>query len=109
MAESFEIPTTNIFKFNIPFSGGGYMRLLPLKLLKKIIEEMENKKNPIFFYLHPFELSKKKILKKNIPIHTLLRMSIGRAEMSKKLYNLVYFMKNRGWKFKTFKELQQNG
>ena len=70
---------------------------------------MENKKNPIFFYLHPFELSKKKIIKKNIPIHTLLRMSIGRAEMSKKLYNLVYFMKNRGWKFKTFKELQQNG
>jgi len=104
----FEIPTTTIFKFNIPFSGGGYIRLLTLGLLKKIIIEMENKKNPIFFYFHPFELSKKKIIKKNIPIHSLLRMTIGRTEMNKKLYNLISFMKNRGWKFKTFRELQQN-
>jgi polysaccharide deacetylase family protein (PEP-CTERM system associated) len=104
----FEIPTTSIFKFNIPFSGGGYIRLLNLRLLKKIIIEMEIKKNPIFFYFHPFELSKKKIIRKNIPLHILLRMSIGRTEMSKKLYNLIYFMKSRGWEFKTFRELQQD-
>ena len=104
----FEIPTTNILQLNIPFSGGGYIRLLPLKVLKKIIIEMEKKKDPIFFYFHPFEFSKKKLLKKNIPLHILFRMSIGRKDLDKKLYNLICFMKNRGWKFKTFRELQQN-
>ena len=67
-----------------------------------------NKNNPIFFYFHPFEFSNKEIIKKNIPIKTLIRMSIGRKGMKKKLFNLIYFMKNRGWNFKTFKEIQEN-
>lgn len=104
----FEIPTTSLFKFNIPFSGGGYIRLLNLKILKKIIVEMEIKNSPIFFYFHPFEFSKKKILKKNIPIPTLIRMSIGRSGVRKKLFDLLLFMKTRGWRFKTFKEIQEN-
>ena len=104
----FEIPTTNVFKFNIPFSGGGYIRLLSLKILKKIIIEIKNKNNPIFFYFHPFEFSNNKIIKKNIPIKTLIRMSIGRKGVQRKLFNLIYFMKSRGWNFKTFKEIQEN-
>lgn len=104
----FEIPTTKIFGFNFPFSGGGYIRLLSLKILKKIIMEMENKKNPVFFYFHPFEFSNKKIIKKNIPIKTLIRMSIGRKGVQRKLFNLICFMKSRGWNFKTFQEIQQN-
>ena len=69
---------------------------------------MENKNYPIFFYFHPFEFSNKKILKKNIPIKTLIRMSIGRKSVQKKLFNLINFMKSRGWNFKTFKEIKEN-
>jgi len=103
----FEIPTYKILGQNIPFSGGGYLRFLPEFLIEKIIIEKEKEKVPIFFYIHPFEFSNKKIKRSEIGIKNYLRMNVGRKEMHKKFLNIINFMISRNWKFTTFKNLYE--
>jgi hypothetical protein len=43
-------------KWNVPFSGGGYFRLLPYRVTKKFFESFNRKAGPVVFYLHPWEL-----------------------------------------------------
>ncbi|MEW9054028.1 MAG: polysaccharide deacetylase family protein, partial [Neobacillus sp.] len=50
-----EIPTVKIFKYNIPISGGGYIRLFPLWLLKLLIKKYQKNEDNFLLYLHPFE------------------------------------------------------
>lgn len=51
-------PTTyRIFGQNIPVAGGGYMRLFPLKALKKAIRDINTKEGKsAVLYLHPWEV-----------------------------------------------------
>ena len=42
-----------IFGINISFPGGGYLRIVPIKLIKKCAQ---NSKNPIIFYIHPRDI-----------------------------------------------------
>lgn len=53
-----EIPisTLKIFGHNIPFSGGGYFRLLPYGLIKRGIKNINKENKPVIVYLHPWEL-----------------------------------------------------
>lgn len=101
----FEIPTVNLFNKNIPFSGGGYLRLFNFGLIKYFINILEENHSPLFMYLHPYEFSSKKIQKKNIKILDLIRMSVGKKNSCKKLSLVLNYMLKRGWEFKTFKEI----
>ncbi|MFH1593710.1 MAG: XrtA system polysaccharide deacetylase [Candidatus Omnitrophota bacterium] len=53
-----EIPisTMRLLGQNIPFSGGGYFRLLPYWLVKKGIEALNKENQPAIVYLHPWEI-----------------------------------------------------
>lgn len=102
----FELPTANFFNFGkVPFSGGGYLRIFNTFFIKRFIKKMEFENSPIFFYLHPFEFSKKKIPMKNIPIKSLIRMNIGRKNVNNKFNEIILYMKKEGWKFETFKSI----
>ena len=103
----FEIPTHKVLGKDIPFSGGGYLRVLPEFLIKKIIKEKEKEQVPIFFYIHPFEFSNKEIKKSEIGITNYLRMNVGRQNMQKKFLNILDFMISRNWKFTTFRNLYE--
>jgi len=103
----FELPTFRLFNKKIPFSGGGYLRILPEVIIKKIIIEKEKENEPIFFYIHPFEFSKINIKSSKIGIKNYLRMNIGRASMPNKLDNILKFMTGRGWNFTTFQNLHE--
>ena len=51
-----EIRTFNI-RYRMPFSGGGYLRLLPLWIIKKAIRFLnESEKIPSVLYFHPWEI-----------------------------------------------------
>jgi len=103
----FEIPTFRLFNKKIPFSGGGYLRILPEVIIKKIIIEKEKKNEPIFFYIHPFEFSKINIRFLKIGVKNYLRMNIGRANMPNKFDNILKFMIGRRWNFTTFRNLYE--
>jgi polysaccharide deacetylase family protein (PEP-CTERM system associated) len=51
----FPISTCEIHGTRIPFSGGGYFRLLPARLVAGITTRMNRKNHPVVIYLHPWE------------------------------------------------------
>ncbi len=55
-----EIPisTVKIVGKNIPFSGGGYLRLLPYRLIRWAAKQVNREGYPVVIYLHPWEFDK---------------------------------------------------
>ena len=104
----FELPTIKFLNQTIPFSGGGYIRLFPLYILKKFIMQKELAEEPIFMYLHPFEFSKNKIKFNQLSKKNYFRMNIGRYSLPKKFLRLIEFMSRRGWKFRRFKDIYED-
>lgn len=53
-----ELPssTFRIFGRTVPFGGGGYLRLYPVALTRKLMESYERDREPGMIYLHPYEV-----------------------------------------------------
>jgi len=53
----FPISTAKVLGRNFPVAGGGYFRLLPYWLTRKLLHQInEKEKQPFIFYLHPWEI-----------------------------------------------------
>lgn len=53
--KEFPISTVNLFGQNLPFSGGGYLRLLPYFILRNCARSINTQGQPINVYMHPWE------------------------------------------------------
>ena len=53
--KEFPISIYEIFGRHIPFSGGGYFRLLPTKFIAHMAKTLNTQGYPIIMYLHPWE------------------------------------------------------
>ena len=54
----FEVPPST-YKWaglTIPIAGGGYFRLFPYRVLKRLLQRVERQGHPLIMYLHPWEL-----------------------------------------------------
>ncbi len=51
----FPLSTVRILGQNIPFSGGGYFRLLPYRFVKWAINKINLEGHPVNIYVHPWE------------------------------------------------------
>ncbi len=53
-----ELPplTTRVLRTNVPMGGGGYLRLLPARLVGRAVSAACRKGHPAMIYLHPWEL-----------------------------------------------------
>jgi polysaccharide deacetylase family protein (PEP-CTERM system associated) len=51
----FPLSTVRILGQNIPFSGGGYFRLLPYRFVKWAIKKINLEGHPVNIYVHPWE------------------------------------------------------
>lgn len=51
----FPMSTIRIMGVNFPFSGGGYMRLLPPSFVSRAIETVNRRGQPVIVYVHPWE------------------------------------------------------
>ena len=58
-----ELPMTTAFFLNkqLPVSGGGYMRLMPEPLIKKVFKTIDAKNKDSMIYMHPYEFDTKSI------------------------------------------------
>lgn len=101
----FQIPTTKLLGFEIPFSGGGYLRLIPWFFFKRIFKSEISKKKEYQVFLHPFELYSGEF---NLPIKvnllSKLRFNINRRRNIYKVERLIKIAKDKGYTFKTMKE-----
>ncbi len=48
--------TIRIAGRNIPFSGGGYLRILPYGIIRRWIKAINQQGKPVIVYIHPWEL-----------------------------------------------------
>jgi peptidoglycan/xylan/chitin deacetylase (PgdA/CDA1 family) len=55
----YEISTWEIGGFSVPYSGGGYLRLIPEFLLKRLFVK-ELKRDHVIHYMHPYEIDQER-------------------------------------------------
>jgi polysaccharide deacetylase family protein (PEP-CTERM system associated) len=54
----FEIPMScaQLLGHRIPCSGGGYFRIFPYSVTRRLIQKCNEQKRPVVFYMHPWEV-----------------------------------------------------
>lgn len=101
----FEIPTSKIGKYNLPISGGGYLRLLPYPIISFLIKKHIRNNESFLLYLHPFELTDIELpFPKEVPMIDRFRASVGRKGNLKKLERILVLLQKEGVQFSTFEQ-----
>jgi hypothetical protein len=54
--KEFPICAGRILGCNIPFSGGGYLRLLPYPVIHRMFKDMNRRGIPVVTYIHPRDI-----------------------------------------------------
>ena len=103
----FALSTEKFLKKDIAVSGGGWIRLLPWQfLMEPLIKKYVSSNSSYFLYIHPFELSKRKMPSvANTGILTNIRARKGLGSVDKKIEELVRILRDNGFTFGTFREL----
>lgn len=52
----FPLPTVSMWGRRLPFGGGGYFRLYPLRLTEALIRATNKAGDPCMLYIHPYEI-----------------------------------------------------
>ncbi len=105
----FEVTTVKFYKFSIPISGGGYIRILPWFLYKFLLKKYLSTGKFYTFYIHPFELSNKKIsLPKEVSFMNRFRFHYNRKKTYRRIEKTISLLKEYGYSFHTFSELTTN-
>jgi polysaccharide deacetylase family protein (PEP-CTERM system associated) len=52
----FPLATVELLGRRFPFGGGGYFRLYPLFLTRRLIARVNRRGHPVMFYIHPYEV-----------------------------------------------------
>ncbi len=86
-----ELPmsTVKIFNKAFPFGGGGYFRLFPFFLTKFFLRSSNSQNRPMNFYLHPYEIGKKVVNIKEIPLLRKFRTYYGVSGVENKISKLL--------------------
>ena len=102
----FEVSTVKFFNFRIPISGGGYIRILPWFVYKFLLKKYLKTGKFYTFYIHPFELSNRKIsLPKEVSIFNRFRFHYNRRKTYQRIEKTISLLKRYGYSFHTFSEL----
>ncbi len=88
----------NFFNMRICFSGGSYLRLWPMFMIKRGFRKYFYKKEPVVVYIHPWEFNKDQP-KRNIPIKQKILQSPFLYTTEKKIIELL-----RNYKFYSIKD-----
>lgn len=84
------IPTTLIAGKSIPIGGGGFFRLYPYWLTKKLITQFVSKHNqPYSFYFHPWELDPAQPRVDDAPFKSKFRHYLNLNSVDRKLSSLL--------------------
>ncbi len=102
----FGLPNQEIFGQPFPIGGGGYVRLSNWDFVKSLIEQYIRRNNYYVFYLHPFELTTKKIpLLKHLKWYDHFYLHYGIGHYRRKVEYIIHMLKKYGYEFVTFEGL----
>lgn len=105
----FQVSTLSVTGRQVPVSGGGYLRIFPWMVMKRLVKRYLMHQQLYVLYIHPFETSSH--LKPNLPQGTSrasrFRFSHGQAGVLPKLDALIRMLKEHGFEFSTFSALRE--
>lgn len=86
-----EVPlsTIRLAGQNVPFGGGGYLRLYPMAVTKMLFRFKNRRKVPCVLYMHPFEMGKVVPRIKEIGLRRKFRTYVGVRTAKNKLRCLL--------------------
>lgn len=104
----FEVSTTRLGRHTIPISGGGYLRLLPWRVMHRLLTRYLEHESLFVLYIHPFELSRQADprLPDGTGWPTRVRFSRGRSHTEQRLRMLIALLREKGFSFTTFAQLR---
>ena len=101
----FALPTERFFGHNVPICGGGYLRLAPWRLNKKLFSRAVKKEKDYVLYLHPFELFSGKLPKiDGLKSSDRYYINAGRKRFGKKIKYILDVLSDSGYRFYGMKE-----
>jgi len=85
-----EIPLSveRVCGINVPFGGGGYLRLYPLSLTKYLFGRLLQYRRHAILYVHPWEIDRQHP-RIAMPVLKQIRHYVGISDMEDKLWNLL--------------------
>ena len=104
----FGLSKEKIFGRPFPISGGGYVRLSNWGFIKTLIQHYIHRNDYYVFYLHPFELTKKKIpFFKELKSYDKFYLKQGIGTYSRRVEKIIRMLMKSGYEFVTFEQLVQ--
>lgn len=87
----YEFPVTVLDSFGKrwPIGGGGWFRLMPFWIYKKLIAKAAAAKRPLMFYTHPWEYDPDQPVIRNLPLKTKFRHYVNLSTTYNKLSQLI--------------------
>lgn len=102
----FAMSSGRFFGKRFPVSGGGYVRLSNWNFVRLLIHRFIRKNDYYVFYLHPFELTRKKIpLIRELKSYDKFYTQFGIKSYARKVERIIKMLKKSGYKFVTFEQL----
>lgn len=100
-----KICLVNFFGKMIPVSGGAYLRLTPWFLSKYLVKKYIKNADAYMFYVHPFEISKKKLpLDRKMSFAEKLFIIRGRKSYLGKIEKIIKMLKKQGYSIITVED-----
>ena len=104
----FGVSTEKVFGKNYPVSGGGYIRVSNWLFTSALLKRHIKKNDYYMFYLHPFELSRKKKPKlKRLKFYDRMYLSLGNITYKYKIEYIIKQLKKFGYTFTTFEKITE--
>jgi len=85
----FSLSTVKTFGFKLPWSGGGYFRMMPYCLFKHGFKKAAEQNNGAIFYLHPWEVDALQPKIKGIKHNYAFRHYVGLSKNKHKIEQLT--------------------
>jgi polysaccharide deacetylase family protein (PEP-CTERM system associated) len=86
----FPITTAPVANFSIPVGGGGYFRIFPYALTRKLLHKREQEVDaPFVFYLHPWELDPQQPRIRNASLKSRFRHYTNLNRVAPRLHRLL--------------------
>lgn len=105
----FEMPTFKIGRWRLPISGGGYLRIFPWFLLKRLITYYVRRHNYFAVYVHPYELTGKRPPRvKGMGLLTRFRYEYNHKSVPPKLGKLIRLLEEEGFQFMTYGDARRH-
>lgn len=102
----FQVGCHKLFGQNYPISGGAYLRLCLWNLMRVALKQHLRDCDLYVFYVHPFELSQKKLPGyRKMSITDKMYLNYGRMSYRDRLNEIIQMLRVEGFQFTTFEDL----